>query len=255
MIFCGMMGYFRVTEASDARSSSREAEIFARLLSCTWKHERGKRLHRVDGFRAVYHRRMTGASPDVTAFILAGGKSLRMGVDKAFVRLDGQTLLARMLDVATAVTADVHIVGAASKFAAFAPVVEDVFQGCGPLAAIHAALSSSTAELNLMLAVDVPFVTPPLLKFLLARAAQSKAIVTVPRTNGRWQPLCAVYRREFGGLADSALSQRRYKIDALFDPVWTLTVEEEELATSGFGADMFRNLNTPKDVESAERKS
>lgn len=76
---------------------------------------------------------MHGVSLDVAAFILAGGKSTRMGTDKAFVVLEGRTLLARTLDLARAVTADVRIVGAAEKFAAFAPVVEDVFSGCGPL--------------------------------------------------------------------------------------------------------------------------
>lgn len=67
------------------------------------------------------------------AFVLAGGKSTRMGMDKAFVTLDGKTLLARALEVARAVTAEVRIVGDAAKFAAFGPVVEDEFRGCGPL--------------------------------------------------------------------------------------------------------------------------
>ena len=59
---------------------------------------------------------MDGTSADLTAFILAGGKSSRMGADKAFVTLDDRTLLARALDVAHAVTADVRIVGDPAKF-------------------------------------------------------------------------------------------------------------------------------------------
>ena len=97
-------------------------------------------------------------SPAVTAFILAGGKSTRMGTDKAFVEYDGRTLLARALDLARSVTPDVRIVGSAEKFAPFAPVVEDIFCDCGPLGGIHAALRSSPTELNVMLAVDTPFV-------------------------------------------------------------------------------------------------
>ena len=73
---------------------------------------------------------MDGALTDVAAFILAGGKSTRMGTDKAFVVLEGRMLLARALDAARALTSDVRIVGEAAKFAAFAPVVEDVFPGC-----------------------------------------------------------------------------------------------------------------------------
>jgi len=194
---------------------------------------------------------MDGVSSGVAAFILAGGKSTRMGTDKAFVVLEGRTLLARALELARAVTADVRIVGDPAKFAAFAPVVEDVFRGCGPLGGIHAALRASGAELNLMLAVDVPFVSSALLEFLVARARGSDAVVTVARAGGSWQPLCAVYRREFADVAESALQQGRYKIDALFDVVPVLAVGEEELEAAGFSANVFRNLNTREDVEAA----
>jgi molybdopterin-guanine dinucleotide biosynthesis protein A len=193
---------------------------------------------------------MDGSSPDVAAFILAGGKSTRMGADKAFVVLEGRTLLARALGVARAVTSDVRIVGDAAKFAAFAPVVEDVFRGCGPLGGIHAALRASAAELNLMLAVDVPFVTPGLLEFLIARARRSAAVVTVARVGG-WQPLCGVYRREFAEVAETALREGRYRIDALFEVERTLVISEEELVGAGFAAEMFRNLNTLEEVERA----
>ena len=87
----------------------------------------------------VYDRGMEHASEsDVTAFILAGGKSTRMGADKAFVEYDGRTLLARALDLARSITHDVRIVGSPERFAPFAPVVEDIFRDCGPLGGIHA---------------------------------------------------------------------------------------------------------------------
>src|SRR5258708_16883518 len=130
----------------------------------------------------MYHRRMDGASLDVTAFILAGGKSTRMGADKAFVTRDGRTLLERALELARSVTAEVYIVGDAAKFAGFAPVVEDAFLSCGPLGGIHAALRGSKTELNLMLAVDVPFVSPALLQYLIGRARDfATASVTVAK--------------------------------------------------------------------------
>lgn len=96
---------------------------------------------------------------DVTASILAGGKSTRMGTDKAFVEFEGRTLLARALDLGRSVSADVRIIGSTQKFASFASVVEDVFRGCGPLAGIHAALLASPTDLNLILAVDTPFIS------------------------------------------------------------------------------------------------
>ena len=66
---------------------------------------------------------------DIAAFILAGGKSTRMGADKAFVALDGRTLLARALEIARSVTEDVHIVGDATKFATFAQTQTGVAYG------------------------------------------------------------------------------------------------------------------------------
>jgi molybdopterin-guanine dinucleotide biosynthesis protein A len=188
---------------------------------------------------------------DVAAFILAGGRSMRMGADKAFVALDGRTLLARALDLARSVTHDVRIVGEPQKFAAFAPVVEDVFPGCGPLGGVHAALRASQAELNLILAVDMPFVPPALLPFLITRARSSRAMVTVARAGGGWQPLCGVYRREFADVAEVALREGHHKIDALFGQERTLAIAEDELEAAGFSASVFRNLNTREELEEA----
>ena len=174
-----------------------------------------------------------------------------MGTDKAFVMLDGRTLLARALDVCRTITSDVRIAGDRKKFAPFAPVVEDVFPGCGPLAGIHAALRASQTDLNLVLAVDLPFVSPALLHFLIAQARDAGAMVTVPRAAKGWQPLCAVYRRAFADAAETALRAGRYKIDALFDQALTCPVGEEDLRRAGFSLDAFRNLNTPEELAQA----
>ncbi len=195
------------------------------------------------------------AFADVTAFVLAGGKSTRMGVDKAFVILDGRTLLARTLELARSVTVDVRIVGDPAKFAPFGPVIEDVFRGCGPLAGIHAALRASQTDLNLILAVDVPLISPALLQYLITRARTSAtATVTIVRANGGWQPLCAVYRREFADAAEEALNAGRYKIDALFATQQMHAIEEDELKTAGFSSNMFRNLNTQEELAKASEE-
>jgi molybdopterin-guanine dinucleotide biosynthesis protein A len=194
---------------------------------------------------------MTAPAPRVTAFILAGGKSTRMGADKAFVLLDGRTLLARALDIARSITPEVRIVGDPQKFASFAPTVEDIFPNCGPLGGIHSALRSSPTDLNLMLAVDVPFVSPALLQHLVGRASNSPATVTVAQTGGGYQPLCAVYRRNFADAAEEALQEGRYKIDTLFAASSTQTIAERELEAAGFSPRMFRNLNTPQELADA----
>ncbi len=202
---------------------------------------------------------MKPAKPSHMGFLLAGGKSSRMGVntDKAFLDFHGQTLLDRALTVMGEVCDRVTIVGDPAKFSKYGsmqygPVVADIFPGCGPLAGIHAALTHSTAELNLMLAVDMPFVSRELLEFLFAAAEQSDAIITVPRTGKGFQPLCAIYRRDFSAAAEQALRAGKYKIDAAFSTIFTRVIEERELVAAGFSERMFFNVNTPQDRMAAE---
>jgi len=196
----------------------------------------------------VYHQRVDG----VAGFVLAGGRSSRMGRDKAFLELRGQTLLARALSLAGTVADQVRIVGASGSFLAHGGVVEDVFPGRGPLGGIHAALLCSAAELNLMLAVDLPAVEPRFLAYLVNAATESSAVVTLAHAAGCWQPLCAVYRREFTTVAEQSLREGSNRIDTLLVRVETRVIAEEELEGTGFSATMFHNLNTPEELERAE---
>lgn len=190
----------------------------------------------------------------VTAFILAGGKSSRMGTDKAFLELAGKPLLSLALEHARSVTSDARIVGDRKRFAAFAPVVEDIYADRGPLGGIHAALGSSGSEWNLVLGVDMPFLEPQFLAYLIAAAKSSGAVVTVPSANGGLQPLCGVYRKEFAAAAERSLSQGKNKIDALFSEVSQRIISEQEIIDSGFSSHQFRNLNTPEDWDGAKRR-
>lgn len=184
----------------------------------------------------------------LSAFILAGGRSSRMGRDKASLELDGHTLLDHTLSLARELTDSVFTVGPGRD-------VEDLYFGCGPLAGIHAALRSSTADLNLILAVDTPFLTTGLLRFLVSEAERASAVVTVPRVQGRLHPLCAVYHRSFATVAEAALAAGRYKIDALFPDPATRIVEESELRDLEFAPNMFDNLNTPEDWQRAQQRA
>jgi molybdenum cofactor guanylyltransferase len=240
----------------------------------------------------------------IAAFVLAGGKSLRIGQDKAFLPWEGQTLLERALQATQAVASRTRIVGAKAKFEAYGSVVEDVFVDRGPLGAIHAALSATDREFNLVLAVDLPFATPALLSYLIGRAHGTPCLATVPRLGGGWEPLCAVYRREFAKVAEAALQRGQNAIHPLLEdgprledgndqacaragvqqigvqqtgvqqtgvqkigvqkiPVQEITVQEitvqkigeTELVAAGFGAWMFRNINTMRDFESCAERS
>lgn len=177
-----------------------------------------------------------------------------MGADKAFLQFDGRTLLQRALELAGTVAAEVRVVGAADKFAAFAPVVEDLYAGRGPLGGIHAALIATGTDFNLILAVDLPFVEKRFLAWLAEQAQAGEAVVTVPRAAGGLQPLCAIYRREFREMAERALGAGQNKIDALFRETTVRIIEEDEMTRFAFRATMFDNLNTPQEWEQAGRR-
>lgn len=192
---------------------------------------------------------------DLTAFILAGGKSTRMGSDKALLPWREGTLLSHALKLAAVVTPDTRIVGDGKKFGSFGLVIEDIYRDRGPLGGIHAALSGSKAGLNLMLAVDLPLIEPRFLQFMVAQAQNSDAVVTLPRADGGLQPLCGIYRLEFTQPAELALRAGRNKIDAVFANMKTRVIENEELLRAGFSAAMFRNLNTPEEWKEEQLRS
>lgn len=192
----------------------------------------------------------------ITAFVLAGGKSTRMGRDKAGLSLDGRTLLETALQAARAVAGEdnVFILGSPELYGAYGPTIADVFPGCGPLGGIHAALSSTRTEFNLMIAVDTPFLSAPLLNFIVDRGLEARKTVTAPLIRDYPQPLCAVYSREFLTVAERALQAGEYKIVPLFPAGSTLLIREAELRQFAFTAEMFENLNTPEDLERARRR-
>jgi molybdopterin-guanine dinucleotide biosynthesis protein A len=176
-----------------------------------------------------------------------------MGVDKAFLPFRGKPLIEHTLTVMRSSCPAVTLVGDPAKFSSYGVVVTDIFAGCGPLAGIHAGLKHSSSDLNLFLAVDMPFVTVELLAFLFAVAEQTDAQVVVPHTRRGLQPLCAVYRRSFAAAAEDFLRAGKYKIDAAFAQLPVRVIEEAELAARGFSERVFFNVNTPADLQEAEQ--
>jgi molybdopterin-guanine dinucleotide biosynthesis protein A len=216
-------------------------------------------------------------TPGITGFVMAGGKSSRMGTDKASLSLNGKTLLEHALTTVRQVAKEVFILGSHQLYGDYgAEVIEDIFPGCGPLGGIHAALSHvkqmiqlirlesqppqlqplpPSATLSLVLAVDTPFITAEFLSYLAEQAVNSGAVVTTPEIDAYPQPLCSVYSLDFLPIAEQALKAGNYKIVPLFPKDKTLVIKESEVRRFAFPADMFENLNTPEDLERARRRS
>ncbi len=190
----------------------------------------------------------------VSGFVLAGGKSTRMGQDKAALTLNGRTLLEHALAAVRQVCRDVAILGRYERYGALAPTYEDVYPGCGPLGGIHSALSHSQTQFNLVIGVDTPFLAPEFLAYLAERAVASGMVVTTPEIEDYTQPLCTVYSLDFLPIAEKAIKSGNYKIVPLFPRHQTLVIKESELRQFAFGAEMFENLNTPDDMERARRR-
>ena len=132
---------------------------------------------------------------DAVGFVLAGGRSSRMGADKALVQLGGQPLVAHALGILREAGLTASIAGGQSELAAFAPMVEDRQPGLGPLSGICSALASTTARCAVFTSVDLPLLPPTLVACLLRHAVITGRAVTVPSVNGFAQTFPAVVAR------------------------------------------------------------
>ncbi len=191
----------------------------------------------------------------VTGFVLAGGKSSRMGSNKALLALDGKLMIEHKKSILDSVCGKVFILGQRNLYGSFGQCYEDVYPDCGPLGGIHAALLNSPTEWSLVTAVDTPFITAEFLDYLMERAVNSSAQVTTPSVGGHVQPLCTVFHRSFLPVAEAALKAGNYKVKAAFPKDRTLILREDELAQFALAVEMFENLNTPEDLERARERS
>jgi len=190
----------------------------------------------------------------ITVFILAGGPSSRMGEPKAFMQIAGKSLIDYAVAQAHSVGEDVFVVGDKIMYGAYGRIVTDIHEKCGPLGGIHAALTRTKTEFNLMLALDTPFLTKNLLNYLNMQAQKAEKTVTVPKLSGGYNPLCAIYRKDFLHRAEGALQAGNYKIDSLFIEGDTLEITEAELIMQRFEISMFANINTPEDFARANTR-
>ncbi|HEY0376748.1 MAG TPA: molybdenum cofactor guanylyltransferase [Pyrinomonadaceae bacterium] len=193
---------------------------------------------------------------DVEGFILVGGASSRMGEEKARLTLGGLSFVERIRGALDALTGRVTLVGSAERCAAWPrlPSVPDFYVEWGALGGLHAALTACRAEWAVVVACDLPFVTGELFTRLAALRENFDAVVPVQR-DGRWQPLCALYRaREAGASAAELIAAGERRPRALLDQLRTRRVAFDDISSLR-GADLFfTNVNTPEDYARAREK-
>jgi molybdopterin-guanine dinucleotide biosynthesis protein A len=180
-------------------------------------------------------------------FVLAGGRSSRMGQEKALLTLGGEPLVKRGIRKLKEICAEVAIAGGTEELARFGRVIPDKNPGRGPLGGIVSALEQSSFEWNLFLAVDAPFLPVSALKALLVMASGSPSVCVMARVEGLMQPLCAVYSRRALGVLQEELAAGRWKVTSAIEAAGPVKVMDFE------DARWFANLNTPEEFAEAER--
>jgi molybdenum cofactor guanylyltransferase len=176
--------------------------------------------------------------PGLTGFILAGGKSARMGRDKALLDWHGRTMLDHMTDLISIVADEVHVIGRGR--------LPDRLQGLGPLSGIATALETSATDANLVVAVDLPKLTVKFLKYLKSKADRSNELLTACKIGSDF-PLCLVIQRRLLVEIQRRLASHDLSVHALIENTPSRLISEVELVSAGFDASLFRNINTEQD--------
>lgn len=191
--------------------------------------------------------------------LLAGGRSRRLGRDKALLRLGGETLIARAARALVAVADEVAIVGAGQgDYSSLGlPVIADERPGLGPLGGIHAALGGSPHCGILVLACDLPFAGEPLLRYLAELACEvlrakggDSPRAWVPEQDGRLQPLCAVYSSGCREIAAEALNEGPGSVHSLLSRIGVVEVQLTP-SLPFYRPELLLNVNRPRDLERA----
>jgi molybdopterin-guanine dinucleotide biosynthesis protein A len=199
---------------------------------------------------------MTFRFESISGFVLAGGESRRMGTPKQALELNGETLLERQIRLLGEVCGRVAVVGPrVDMVPPGVSFIPDLFRSRGPLGGIHAALSESRAEFNLIVACDLPFLQTRFLQHLARVALRAGADVTIPEDRTRrLLPVCAVYRRRTLGMIRGRLAQDLNKADGYFRNARLHVVTWREILRAGFSAHIFDNINRPEDFEEARKR-
>ena len=185
---------------------------------------------------------------NLSAVILAGGQSRRMGRDKAWIELNDQPLIVRAFAVVReAGIQEILISGrvGVDYSALGCPVLQDLEPDRGPLGGIERALAVASHPLVLVLAVDLPKITPLLLRKLAQHCQPGTGVV--PECNGQLEPLAAIYPKRCHAFARTALREGRHSARRFADAcrrnsaVRILPIETCDLSC-------FENWNSPVDV-------
>ena len=196
-------------------------------------------------------------------FVLVGGRSRRMGRDKALLELDGKPMFLRIAELVQPQVKEFTLLrsaadsaaGSAERYARFGiPVVEDQYPAMGPLGALCTGLKISSCDWNLFFACDLPHLSRRIVEMLLERARHTSAEAVVPRVREHWQPLCAAYHRSCLPAMEAAIHRGQdLSIRGLLPLLRVEVLAPDPSEDLRACEEMFANMNTASEWEKEQR--
>lgn len=213
-------------------------------------HERGEGTTRPPGDDSGREPDANGPIPQVSGVILVGGKSRRMGRDKAFLTIDGRSLIDRILEVVRASFERVILVGdRGERFSGCGlDVVPDSHPGSA-LGGVYAGLLAAGTEYVFVSSCDLAFPNRAVLRYLCSLREGFDAVV--PSTSHGYEPLFAVYAKTCLAPIKSQLESGDYCAYAYYPRIRARYVTDAELAPLDREGNAFLNINTPDDFRRA----
>ena len=189
------------------------------------------------------------------AIILSGGKSSRMGTNKALLKFEEKTNIQRIYEELKKFSEDIILVTNDSESYDFLKIkmTADHFPGQGPLAGIHAGLLASPFEVNIVAACDMPFISSEVAKTMAERLGDYDA--AIPVINGKQQPLFAAFRKGIIPDIQQCLENDELRMKHLFNRLNVCYLTEKDLLLDEDGLErVFFNMNRPEEYEEAKKK-
>lgn len=186
----------------------------------------------------------------MTAIIIAGGKSNRMGnCDKAFLKIGKVPVIKLQLRLLKRHFRKIIIVtNSLNKYKGLKGirVISDVAANQGPLGGILSGLLASRERYNFVVACDMPFINHRLIKYMQTKTTGYD--VVVPRVNNRYEPLFCIYSKGCSRFIKPLLDKRILKISRFFPEVKVREISQKEVSRFGRPDKIFMNINTPDDL-------
>lgn len=192
----------------------------------------------------------------LTGIVLAGGRSSRMGRDKATMELVGRMLIERAVAALDSIAQQVVIVRAPGQSFPLVPVsgsltvVEDPVEGQGPLVGMAVGLAAAESPVSVVVGVDHPFLQPDLLRLLASRVTPVDRWV-LPVADGRPQPLCSALASDAAGVLQAHVDRGDRAPMAVAAELGMLRITEEEWRTVDPEGLSFIDVDTPEEFEAA----